>query len=196
MKGRLHLIGGIPSPYTLFFYTSRRWYTLSHIPQVTPDGGRYNCYNTSGATSSSDISVVILIEVTPMSWKLNVIIRKQLMPWSLRSIRTQVWPGTIKQWQKRSTGRSDAPYISPIHMVWRSRPHGVETPHIHIPCLHSRYKPGQGGPVIRTGVKQLQSQGTVFPVLFLKQLCGGAEKRILVRRVGVDSGEVTFWPRK
>ena len=196
MKGRLHLIGGIPSSYTLFFYTSGKWYTLSHIPRVTQDGGRYNCYNTSGATISSDISVVILIEVTPMSWKLNVIIWKQPIPWSLRSIRTRVWPGTIKRWQKRSTGRSDAPYISPIHTVRQSRPHGVEIPHIHIPCLHSRCKPGQGGPVIRPGVEKLQSQGTIFAVLILKHLCGSAEQRILMRRVGVNSCEVTFCPRE
>ena len=35
----LHIIGGIPSSYTLFFLHPRNYYTLSHIPQVTQDGG-------------------------------------------------------------------------------------------------------------------------------------------------------------
>ena len=121
----LHLIGGIPSSYTLFFYTSGTWYTPSRIPQDTQDCGEYNCYNTSGTTTNSDVSVVIFIEVTTMSWELNMIIWKQSVLWSLRSIRTRVWPWSNKRWQTGSTRRGDASYITPFHTFWQTRSHGV-----------------------------------------------------------------------
>ena len=34
--------GGIPSSYTLFFYTSGRRYKLGHIPRVTQDDRRHS----------------------------------------------------------------------------------------------------------------------------------------------------------
>ena len=87
-EGTIHLIRGIPSSYTLFNYASRTQYTLSHISQ--------DCGNTTTTIlllprSTSDITVVSLIEVTTVAWKLDVRIWEQPILWSLRSIRAQMW---------------------------------------------------------------------------------------------------------
>ena len=136
---------------------------------------KYICYNTSEATTNSDISVVIFIEITTMSWELNMIIWKQSVLWSLRSIRTQMWPWSNKRWQMGSTRRGDASYITPFHTFWQTRSHGVQVPHVHIPSLHSWCKPCQSGPMIRSTVEKLHSQSVILAVLILKQLCGSVE---------------------
>ena len=52
----LHLIGGIPSSYTLFVYTSGIDYTQSHIPQVTQD---------SGDTTITILVILLLTQTAP-----------------------------------------------------------------------------------------------------------------------------------
>jgi len=138
-------------------------YSTSHAGQW-----RYNYYNTSGTTTNSDSSVVVLIEVTSIAWKFNVIIREQTVLRSLWTKGARVRSWTNKRWPAGTTGWGDASHITPIHHVWQSRSHRIQIPCIHTSSLHNQCKPSQSGPMINTGVEKLQSQGLILSVLILE----------------------------
>ena len=99
-------------------------------PTVTQDCGEYNYYSISETTTSSDGSVVVLIEVTSIAWKFNMIIREQTVLRSLwtKGARMRSW--TNKRWPAGTARWGDASYITPIHHVWQSRSHRIEIAHI------------------------------------------------------------------
>src|SRR5215216_6002081 len=121
-EGTIHLIRGIPSSYTLFNYASETQYTLSHIPPDTQDCGDTTITILLLPRSTSDITVVSLIEVTTVARKLDMRIWKLPVVWGQWPIRTRMWPWSHGRWHSTSTWRCDASNISPIHMVWQMRP--------------------------------------------------------------------------
>src|ERR687898_2151844 len=93
---------------------------------------------TSDTTTNSDRSVVVLVEVTSIAGKLNMIIREQTISRSLWTIGARMRSWTNRRWPAGTTRWGDASYITPTHHVWQSRSHRIEIAHIRISSLHSR----------------------------------------------------------
>src|SRR4051812_21514326 len=121
----IQLMRGIPS--FLYIIHIHLW-NSSHTSVIfhnTQDCGNTTANKLLLPPTNSSICIEHLIQVTPVTWELNLWVGKHPSLRSLRTIRTRMWPRSPGWQQQRSTKRKDTSNIRTIYASWQMRPQWV-----------------------------------------------------------------------